>query len=133
MLRFHIKTEYDDTVIRGLKPGYNNTDNDFNIYLANGEIIKDASYFTGEYIQTNDFFNHYENIKLRIPKGDFASKIDNDRDYYEFIPKVNSDSNRFLLIVDKNIKDYEKITVQIDDAKLKMQMNKDEISKKLKK
>lgn len=123
MLRFHIKKEYDDTVIKELKPGYNNIDTDFNVYLEDGTIFKDASAFTKEYIKQKHFIENYDNIKLRVPKDDYSSEENKKRDYYEFIPKKESGANRFLLIVDKDIEDYADITTQIEDAKLTMQMN----------
>ncbi|MGN0973282.1 MAG: hypothetical protein ACI4OT_00920 [Bacilli bacterium] len=123
MLRFHIKTEYDDTVIKELRSGYNNIDTDFNLYLEDGTLFKDASTFTKEYIKQKYFLENYEDIKLRVPKENYSTEEDKKRDYYEFIPKKDSKANKFLLIVDKDIEDYASITTQIEDVKLTMQMN----------
>lgn len=97
------------------------------IYKNNGTPFINPRDFLTDYIKSKEFIKNYSDIKERKPKDALGLKIVTNEDYYEFKPKENVDKSkeaeRFLLIVDRDIKDYALVTADIEDAKLTIKMN----------
>lgn len=97
------------------------------IYKNDGTPFINPRDFLTDYVKSKDFIRNYSDIKTREPKDAVGLKLVTNEDYYEFKPKENKDkakeAEKFLLIVDRDIKDYALVTADIEDAKLTIKMN----------
>ena len=141
MKKFFIKKDAvtNETVLGYL--GYDiNTEKDIEyvVYDRDGKPFNRADDFLVNYLKNKDFVNKYSEVKLRHPKDKWGARKNVQEDYYDFIPQKQNhpeqEAKRFILVVDRDIKDYAVITSEIADVALTLEMNqkKEILSKKIK-